>query len=443
MTRRLLTLGILAAAVAVAVPAYAQLPQGRRPYSGLFGGSASDARNAQGLNLTGSLGGGYDIDRNQNPPGFGTGTVPLRTGSYGIGAASLSYGLQEGIVSGSLYASGRARYYPNVSDPIIGTFAFGGNLAVPIGTRLSVDTTHSAGVFVRGADFFGNYGDLGNSGLAGADYTLGAVTSVGRYASYRSSVGANAKATQHLSFYGRYDYYANDLLQLGAGTGRYNAIGWSGGVSYALLKTVSLRAGYTRTQATTGAAAGQVDYGMRSFDGGVDFNKALSLTRRSTLTFSTGMSGIADQAGSVRYVFTGRALYIYELGRSWTLNGEVSRNTDFYAAFAQPTIMDRGNVSVSGLLSRRMQVSTVMSLIKSEALAPVVVSGYTAGHTGVSMKYALNRELALSADYSYYRYRFDDPALVPPGAFAQINRHSVRVSLDLWVPLLTRTKRGT
>ena len=442
MSFRLMPFGILAAVLLTALPAFAQvLPQGRRPYAGLFGGSAQDARHAQGLNFTASLGGGYDNDRSPDPSGSGVGSSAsaLRDGSYGIGAASLSYGISGDGLSGSLYGGGRARYYPNVSSPLVGTSTLGGDLSAAIGTRVTLDTSHSVGLYVRGADFYGLYGDINGPGVPGGDETLGALTTVGRYTSLRSNVGIRAKLTQRVGMYAAYNYYTNNLMA--TSTGRYNASGVNGGVTYAMFKSVSLRAGYTRTRATTGTVAGQAAYGQNSFDGGVDFNKALSLTRHSTLVFATGLSGVADQQGTVRYLFIGNATLSYELGRSWTLQGYIGRSTDFFAAFAQPTVMDRANVSVNGLLSRRVQVSVSAALIKSESLAPIVVSGYTAGHSGVSVKYALNRDLALTADYSYYRYQFDNSALLPPGVLTRINRQSVRVSFDVWAPLLTQSRR--
>jgi hypothetical protein len=64
----------------------------------------------------------------------------------------------------------------------------------------------------------------------------------------------------------------------------------------------------------------------------------------------------------------------------------------------------------------------------------------TYASAGVSM--ALNRFLSFGLDYSYYYYFFDQTELTPFGFNEQMNRHSVRVTLNAWKPLIQRGRRA-
>jgi hypothetical protein len=59
---------------------------------------------------------------------------------------------------------------------------------------------------------------------------------------------------------------------------------------------------------------------------------------------------------------------------------------------------------------------------------------------GVQVSFAINKILAWSADYSYYKYSANERAL-PLVVIGTRNSSSVRTYLELWLPLFTRTKR--
>src|SRR5690349_18804214 len=89
---------MLAAALAVAVPASAQLAQPTqrqgRPVRGLFANGTGDV--GQQLVLNVSFGAGYDKDKGglaNAGPGLPPVAQPDRSGKYGSGSASLGYSL--------------------------------------------------------------------------------------------------------------------------------------------------------------------------------------------------------------------------------------------------------------------------------------------------------------------------------------------------------------
>jgi hypothetical protein len=61
---------------------------------------------------------------------------------------------------------------------------------------------------------------------------------------------------------------------------------------------------------------------------------------------------------------------------------------------------------------------------------------YTTANGLASYQVALTRLAALFADYNYYHYLFDPSIQLPPGMSRSLDRNSVRVGVNLWLPLL-------
>jgi hypothetical protein len=108
----------------------------------------------------------------------------------------------------------------------------------------------------------------------------------------------------------------------------------------------------------------------------------------------------------------------------------------------QPVLLDTAGVGIGGLIGRRVQLSVNTGLVKGKALSSLVQSDYMAVNSGVRLQVALTRQLAVGAGYSYYIHEFDDSAPLPPGVLSSLERQSVRVSLNVWVPILSRARRN-
>jgi hypothetical protein len=430
------------ALVVTAAPAFAQLapPQQPRPTRALFGAGTS-TNTSQHLTLNASFGAGYDDDRLTTTPVANPllpPPPPPRSGGFGNGSANLSYGLNHRSVSAGLAAGAHGRYYEGLNQPLVGTYSVSGNLAVHIGTRTTLSTSHQVGLYLS------NIGFLSNDPLGTGSQTVPVdpttFANVSTYSSMRSEVQAAYSLTQRWSVGAGYSYYTNDLWT--STTSRYASTGGSVSTSFALTRGLSLRAGYSFTGAAGGLVAGSSSYRGRSFDGGVAFNRALSLSRRSTLAFSTGLSGVTDPNGSTRFYLTGNATFGYEIGRSWSVSASYARSADFYQAVGQPVLLDTAGVGIGGLIGRRVQLSVNTGLVKGKALSSLIQSDYMAVNSGVRLQVALTRQLAVGAGYSYYIHEFDDSTPLPPGVLSSLERQSVRVSLNVWVPILSRARRN-
>jgi hypothetical protein len=267
----------------------------------------------------------------------------------------------------------------------------------------------------------------------------GAFTTGDTYRGLGASANYDHKLTAKLSATAAYSYYANDSWSSTVTNGRYDSQYGRAGVRYGLGQGLGLRAGYGATFGGF-ASTGQSGYRSRSIDAGADYNKSLSRTRKSTLSFSTGFTGILDQVSKTYYYFVASVNFTHEIGRSWSAYAGVNRNVDFYQTLGQPIITDWMSAGLSGLIGRRINVNGGVSWYQGS----VVTTGskaYDSANAYARVQWGFSRIFALGADYTYYRYGFTNTVLiVPPGFLRQTDRQTVRVSLVVWAPLVTQAR---
>jgi hypothetical protein len=434
------TATILLAATCAAAPASAQeRPPSLRPSRALFGSGFGDT--SQGLVLNLSFGAGYDdlirFETAGSSPAPAKNSLPGNR-QFASGSASLNYHLNLARASAGFSAGARARYYDGRA--LIGAYTVTGRLAVPLGSRGSFSTSHRLGIRPYDTNaFFGEEFDDGSS--PGSVFDPGQVASTGTYQDARSTADLGFRFTTRLSAQTGYSYYSNDAWVLTAGSGRYTAQSVRGGISLNLFEGVDLRLGYRHTESRRGVAATQTPFRGGTIDAGLNFNRALSLTRRATVSFSSGLAGVTNASLRTRYYLTGHANLSYEIGRSWGLNLGYYRTADFHQTFGQPVFRDSLGGALGGLVGRRLNVSTGFRVMRGEIGVAPGAPTYIAGTARAAVQTALTRDLALAVNYSWYRYRFDGSALLPPGLSLRRERQSVAVSLNARLPLLMRTRR--
>jgi len=440
MNYRFLTLATLTATL-VASPAFAQFqPRTPRPDWGIFGSGVSNT--AQKLILTASFGGGFEDNLSKPiPPVEGVEPLPVYTGPFSSAGATLKYSVEKSAVYGDLQFAAAGRNYKEMTDPFVGTYSASGNLNFAFGKKASLTTTYYAGQYLQNLSPMG----IGNSGIPGAPPTPtspGVFTTGDTYLGFGASAGYSHKLSTKLALTAGYAYYANDSWSSDAVAQPYDSQFVNAGLTYGLGHGVGLRAGYGTTIGGFGSTGSSTDFHSRNIDIGVDYNKSLSLTRKSTLSFGTGLSGIGDPAGAVHYYFVGHADFSHEIGRSWSLTANVSRSTNFYQTLGAPTVADMLTAGIGGLIGRRVTVQTGVSAWRGAAVG-TGDNVYTSANLYGTTRFALNRVLGVSATYSYYRYIFSDDIVAPPPGFAQhTTSQSVVFSLDVFAPLYTQARRA-
>jgi hypothetical protein len=185
---------------------------------------------------------------------------------------------------------------------------------------------------------------------------------------------------------------------------------------------------------------GRALFDTHDANAGVDFNRPLSLTRRTLLTFTTGSSAFSVQSRT-QYRAFGNARLTHEIGRTWGLGVTYSRNIGFVDTFDQPIMYDSVSVGVSGLLTRRLQLSTGARGSNGRVGLASVDNRYRTYMGSTTLTTTLTRTIGVSAEYFYLRYRFDGGAALPLAVGRDGERQGVRGYLTLWAPVFSRARR--
>jgi hypothetical protein len=441
MRRTVLIVGLVTAVLCTAVPASAQFQPPRmrneRPQRALFGSGVSNTEQSLVLNV--SFGGGFSND----PTGQMTASsAPLGSrglGQYGYGSASLAYSVSRETVSASANVGGTAQYYPDMPDSEMHSFAAGIQASWVAGKRTTLSA--SSQIAAQPNNLRSLYGiPVDSETLPDSSDTLNYAINGGTYTDWRTSASVSQRLTERLTASGGYTFYAVDYG--GEQQSNYAAQSIDGRLTYQI--TTSLRAygGYIGTITDYADESRDGRNGGRTIDAGLDFGQALSLTRRTSLTFGTGLAGVST-FGDVTYVFTGRVSLSHELGRSWTLQAGAYRSADFYQSFGDPVISTSASGGVSGALNRRVQVGAQAGWSTGTVGVSGTVPQFDSWTAGATMRIAVSRSAGLSFSYSVFDYLFDDNgAPLPIGVQQDMRNQSARVTFDWMLPLVTVQRRA-
>ena len=417
----------------------AQPRRPERPYRGLFRGGVGGSTE-QGLTLDAQLGGGYDD--NVFSEGFGGGGG-LETGSdwqsggFGYLGADLSYSLATPRVSFGASLVSANRYFPDQVTSFIG--AHTGRVGVSLErrrTRLTLSQSVGYQPFLT-LDVFPTLLDpeLGQGDAADQDQG----TPLDGYLSYVSSVDLTHRVSRRGALIFNYGYRASDFddrarnLAVNSVAGRYE---------HEVLRDLTVRLGYGFSDGRYASlpTVDQEDVRQHTIDVGVNFDRALSLTRRTTLSFETGGAAISDSEDTF-YTVLGGARLNHEMGQSWNAAISYLRNLSFIEAIADPFLSDALSLGLRGMLARRLEFDATGSVSTGViGLSGGGDDGLTTYGTRVGLTLGLTRFLALEVSHSYYHYAFESGVSLPVGLSSLYDRQSVLATLNVWVPIITSAR---
>jgi hypothetical protein len=440
--KRRVVLPVVFLLLLAAAPAAAQLigePQSNRPNRGLFGGGLPlDA--SQSLILNGSIGGGYDIRVKGNQIGT-VADVNLAQpgrGMFGQGSASLSYSLKKSRVSIGASINGAVSYQPTRFNSTVFQDGAGVSASVELTKRTRVSGSQAFSYqpfFLRQPSFSGIFDQLFMQVVI---YEDAVQTIKDQMWSSQSAVSLSHLFTKRMSAHAEYGYGTTSTT---SGLFDIRRKNYGGSLQYAIGKGLSLRAGYAESEGGYGES--QVRVGRsHSFDGGIDFNRSLSISRHLVLAFNTGAVAIND-GRTTRYLLTGigSVQLSREIGRTWFAGIGYGRDAYFSDTLQEPVLSDAVRGSFGGLISRALQFQ----------------SGITSstGHVGLSkssnrflnytaragLRLAFTRHIGIGLDYFYDHYEFGGDVSLPIGLLRARDRQSIRASLDFWTPLMSQSQR--
>jgi len=421
--------------------AFAQQTRPERPYRGLFGnGGSSDVE--QSLTATGSFGAGYDTSvlAEAGEAGFGGGGStprPSEEGSYILFSEGLSYLLSKKKVGFTATQSAALRMYPTIEQDSIANYGggIGASWSPSTRTHLSASQTlthQPMNLFALFPVFQTN--PIGQVYLADLDY--GTVDA--GYSTYYTGVSGSRRLSSRATFTADYSYERSDYALYPDYTSQMAGARFTRSLKAGL----GLRIGYNYTRTLYGS--GNRLAGRHGLDTGVDYNKTLSFSRRTTLSFSTGGSATKYQ-GDTHITAIGSANLIHEIGRTWQFNAGYKRDVGFEEAFSAPFSYDAATVALNGLIDRAWSFhSAAGAFIGALGFGSTAsANGFNTYYANAGVSRALNRHISLGLDYSFYRYDYDKTAtLLPRGYQNDFNRNAVRATLNAWLPLFERGRRS-
>ena len=423
--------------LAGSLPASAQQPSAGRPYQGLFAGGVNDAE--QLLAATGTLGGGYSNNVFADPLVVGVGQTPTlvadpSASEYGSATAGLSYMFNRSRLSVGASASSDTRYFPNLDDRLITGYSGQAGVTVRILSNLSVTQNvsyqpwYAFSPFPQVTEARLGHAPIGGAALAASrDGYLHSSSAVG----FTQALGRRSSlALSYAYVVSNFDGPSDDLrTQSGSGVYRY-----------AFMRDLGVRVGYTFSEGRYGTSDDTRRINSHVIDAGLDFNRALSLTRRTTLSFATGTAAMNDQIRT-HYRFTGHATLNHQIGRTWGANVSYDRNLSFVEAFHEPLFYDAVSAGVTGLITRRLEFRASAGASFGE-LGLAQSNNYDSVYAGSSLTQALSRYVALGFDYDVQWYRFGSDQVLPPGLSQNMNWQSVRGYVRVWAPLVQSGRRS-
>jgi hypothetical protein len=173
--------------------------------------------------------------------------------------------------------------------------------------------------------------------------------------------------------------------------------------------------------------------------GGIDYTRRLSSTRDAKFRVNIGRSMLempfvtaeGEVDDQVERTFADASVAI-ELKRNWDVTGSVRRNIEYTPLFREPLLSQGASVSLTGLLTRRIDFSGTVGY--ADGTAALNQGNTIKTYTGdARARFALTRSVGLFAQYVYIHYdmRSRELLLIPnlPEAFHQ---HGIRIGLALW-----------
>jgi hypothetical protein len=438
------------------------VPQADRPYEGLF--AKNRVPTEQSLTFMATLGGGYDANilagSTATPGALPVTPSPLlgssQPSTFENGSASLSYVFGGHRLSFSATAGSSANYYTSFrAQPLMvsdfGTMTAGWNVTSRTAVTANLAAGYGPFYTLPGVPVVpvvpDNPGNVGQTDPA--NQTLGQTLAL--------NGGSALFVEDHLNVTGTFALthavtrrlsvalnYSDAIVTSPSHAFDLSAQSYGGGFSYFLGQGLSANLSYAESTGHFGVG-GQSPTTSRGLNGGLTFNRSLSITRRTTLSFSSGLSAYSNGAvrhGRAQYFLSMQAALARQLGRTWTANLAYNRGATFLETFLQPVFSDAVTAGLGGRLSRRVQVQSSMGAIDGTVgLVGSAANRFRTYFASSGLRVDASRIVSVGFNYAYYRYRFASGVQLPPGVGTQNDRQSAQVYVSLWAPLMSRGRR--
>lgn len=421
-----------------AAPSFAQMPRTPRPYRALFD-PTPDPDSKQSLDVSASLGGGWDsnalaLTQARNVPLFTAGDQSSSTFVFGTG--TVSYARRTTPFGWSARASSSTHYIPEQhrtssfqSAAISGAGSFSlwshAKLTIsPSVTYLSQDRLH----VLDAPEGDNSYLD---------QYEYGLVPYYAVHSMVTAGVEQQLSRRTTLSI-GTTEQYST----VAGGYSDTRGISGAARLNHQISKNATAYFGYGYYQQKyLGTSLGTRE--RQSIDVGVNYGRALSVTRNTYLSFGTGSALVTptdasgSSGGNIHAHLTGNATLTHEMGRSWRAQVGYTRAVRFIQEFADPLLSDSTSGSLAGFLGPRLDLSIVGAYSSGSNAASRAEGRVYDSYTGSGqLRFALTRYLSAYTEYLYYHYQFHNGVVLLRDLPSAFDRQDVRAGVTITAPLL-------
>jgi hypothetical protein len=427
----------------------AQTTGSSRGYQGLFGGSGVDPNTTHNVDATLSLLVGYD----DNATGAELGqpdTLPtlLQSAFYSGPTGTLNYTFNGRKVQFGATGGSSARYYTE-EKKFVPTGHFGA-------VGFSFDASARTRVFVnQSVSYAPSYayaltppaGDPFPGEAVGSDADPLGDDSLLVYDT-QATVTRNMGARTSLVFEGNYRY--SDFWSDSDSTKDLKSYRIGGRFSHSLTRSASLRLGYryrkgqyrAAVDPTVGTGTRIAATDIHDIDAGIDYNKALSFSRKTTLTFSVGSSMVnaptsAGSSNDVEFTYSvvGNVGLNHQMGRTWSARVAYDRGVSFAETFSEPVFSNAVRATLEGFITRRTEFTSSFGLAIGDVGVGSQASAFDTYMASARVRSAISRNWALFVEYAFYSQDMGEAPIVPDELPPVLDRHSVRGGLTLWIPI--------
>ena len=386
--------------------------------------TASSAQTGQHLVADASAGIGYDDDvyaQVSSTPGL----PGQSNGGYNFLGLGLAYSAIGRRTTFGASADSSFRFY-RVDDSFT-AHSYGGSVGVS--TEVTRRMRVSGTVYSQRSShhifwMFPVLGEtsLGQTTLPSLDYTLTATDG--------HAVDADANVTYRVTARG------SVIAGYGRGYSRFDTDEidrerWNARYEYGFSRYATLRLGYGREDAEY---LGASNYSRRTIDAGIDYSRPLSFSRKTTLNFRVGSSGLDDGVNTT-YTVIGNVNLSHQLSRYWALHAGYDRSIGFVGGFLDPFLANSVNANATGTMGRRVELSASGGYSDGNIgfTAPTTDNGYVTYTAGGRVQILLARNFSAYGEYVYYHYKFEDDVNLAFRTPPMLDRRGVRGGLNYTV----------
>jgi hypothetical protein len=427
-----------------APPAYAQRPRPDRPYRGLFGGNGASPSSSQQFDLNVSLFGAYDDNVLATANQGYTGDPRFQqNGGYGSGTISLDYTKKAGRATFDFTGGYTYRYYPSLEELNGFNTWLSAGLSAKLSPRTDLQLTESLS-YSPFFSFTSSPGlrppSPGDVAPINPDHPLAQEPATNANSSASLSRRLTPRSSLSADYNFNYTHYSDQNLP-------YQNWGAGGGYAYRLGSRANLTATYHYRRGVSGLYYANQAIDTQDILVGLNYARRLSPSRTLSLGFTIGPSiyrayvPVVTRTDTVyqkvtRYPVVGSAFLATQIARSWSLGVNYSRGIQYTQGFTDPFFSNSVSGSVTGFVAAWVQLTFSSGYNNGSVGVTVTGRRYDTATASASAQFALTRWVALSANYGYYHYLFDQSVTLPAALAQGQDRNSVSVGMNLWLPLL-------